>query len=218
MKLNHKAKDREHHEVAAVAALLRIEFRGVPEQCNQDDRQAGIEHSERPAEIAGRVRHQVVRNHGQSRNCDSSARRQTTDRAGEAVSREPQREQRKEQDDFSRNDGSRPGHGLHLKGESWREGSLLKRYCPSCNKAARKGATETRINPLYGWYISRIRKIAALTASAEMKRLATTVALGGANSPKLMKRMVSQKTMISSNGIGTEMFFCANINQRVWAV
>ena len=53
-------------------------------------------------------------------------------------------------------------------------------------------------------------------ASAEIKRLLTTVTLGRTNSPKLINSRTSQKTIIASNGIGTEEVFCANSNQRVW--
>jgi len=49
----------------------------------------------------------------------------------------------------------------------------------------------------------RIRKIAPVTASAERKRLATTVRIGGANTPKLRNTRNSQKISTDRNGVGT---------------
>src|SRR5215471_7346878 len=48
--------------------------------------------------------------------------------------------------------------------------------------AARKGASETFSNPASGWYISRMRKIAPETASAEMNKPTSTVRLGRSDS------------------------------------
>ena len=91
-------------------------------------------------------------------------------------------------------------------------------YCPSCVKAARKGASVARINPDPGVYISRIKRIAPETASADINKLVTIVALGRTKSPKLVKSNVSQKTSIASTGMGTEEVLCSNINQRVWPI
>ena len=49
------------------------------------------------------------------------------------------------------------------------------------------------MNPLYGWSISRMRKIEPETESAATKRAATTIVLRGANRPKLAKMTASQK-------------------------
>jgi hypothetical protein len=88
-------------------------------------------------------------------------------------------------------------------------------YWPRCVSAVRSGALETRISPAYGEYISRIKKIAPETERAETNKLTTTVALRGANRPKLMKRMVSQKISTISNGAETELTDCSASNQRV---
>src|SRR5215831_16382879 len=61
-------------------------------------------------------------------------------------------------------------------------------------------------------YISKIRKIAPDTDNAAAKRLPMAVALRGANSPKLMKTTISQKTMIASNARETEAFDCSYID------
>jgi len=53
-------------------------------------------------------------------------------------------------------------------------------HLPNCARAARKGALDTCIRPLYGVYISRIKKIAPETDSADTNKLATVVALTGA--------------------------------------
>src|SRR6267154_5159161 len=54
------------------------------------------------------------------------------------------------------------------------------------------------------------------TESAETKKLANTIALGGAKRPKLIKMIVSQKMRTASNGIETEAMLCSYINHRVW--
>ena len=48
--------------------------------------------------------------------------------------------------------------------------------------------------------MSKIKKIAPETDSAEANRLLTTVALKGAKRPKLMKMIVSQRTSMTSSG------------------
>jgi hypothetical protein len=60
-----------------------------------------------------------------------------------------------------------------------------------------------------------INRMAAETESAETSKLVSTVALAGANRPKLTKMLVSQKTTTISNGMETEMAPCAYCNQRV---
>jgi signal transduction histidine kinase len=82
-------------------------------------------------------------------------------------------------------------------------------------RAARSGALEIWISPSKGLYISRIRRIAQETDSAETNKLATTVVLAGANTPKLMKIIVSHKTRMTSSGKGTEPVLCSYINRRV---
>jgi hypothetical protein len=67
--------------------------------------------------------------------------------------------------------------------------------------APRSGALEICINPSKGLYISRIKKIAPETDSAQTNRVAIAVALRGANKPKLLKIVASQKTSTASNGI-----------------
>ena len=56
---------------------------------------------------------------------------------------------------------------------------------------ARSGPLEIRISPVKGEYISKIRKTAAETASAERNRPVTTVKFLGAKRPKLRKAIVS---------------------------
>src|SRR4029077_16007519 len=89
------------------------------------------------------------------------------------------------------------------------------RYWPRCARAKRSGALEISISPLKGVYISRIKKIAPETDNPEIHRAVTTVALRGANSPKLMKIAVSQKTKTTSMGLETEAACCSDNNQRV---
>src|SRR6516162_2978459 len=64
------------------------------------------------------------------------------------------------------------------------------------------------MTPLYGLYISNIRKIAPDTDNAAVNNVATTVALRGANSPQLTKTMVSQKTIMTTIGLDTEVAPC----------
>ena len=61
-------------------------------------------------------------------------------------------------------------------------------YWSRCVSAVRSGVLETRISPGNGEYISRIKKIAPETESAETNKLTSTVALRGESRPKLMKR------------------------------
>ena len=60
------------------------------------------------------------------------------------------------------------------------------------------------ITPLKGVYISMIKKIAPETDNPATNREAMTVPLRGAKRPKPMKITVSQKTRITSMGVGTE--------------
>src|SRR5215470_4761004 len=74
------------------------------------------------------------------------------------------------------------------------------------------------MTPLYGEYISKIKKIAPETASAETKRLLTAVALKGAKRPKLTKMTLSQRTSTTSRGSETELVACSYISQRVFPI
>src|ERR1700740_1197593 len=64
-------------------------------------------------------------------------------------------------------------------------------------------------------YISTIKKIAAETDTAEIKKLVITVALRGAKRPKLTKRAVSQKISTIRRDKDIEVAACSYINQRV---
>ena len=72
---------------------------------------------------------------------------------------------------------------------------------PRCASAARSGASETRINPSYGEYISRINRIAPEAERADANTTAMTVPLGGARRPQTTNVTVNQKTMMTSNGL-----------------
>ena len=52
-------------------------------------------------------------------------------------------------------------------------------------------------------------RIAPETDSAETNKLVTTVALGGAKRPKLIKMIVSQKISTANSGIETEAILCS---------
>ena len=52
-------------------------------------------------------------------------------------------------------------------------------YWPRCARAVRIGASEIRISPWKGVYISRIKKIAPETDRAHRNKVAITVAFGG---------------------------------------
>ena len=69
--------------------------------------------------------------------------------------------------------------------------------------------------PLYGLYISNIRKIAPDTDNAAVNNVAKTVGLRGANNPQLTKTMVSQKTIMTIIGLDTEVAPCSYNNHRV---
>ena len=64
--------------------------------------------------------------------------------------------------------------------------------------------------------MSKIKKIAPETDSAEANRLLTTVALKGAKRPKLMKMIASQRTSTISRGMATDYVSCSYISQRVF--
>jgi hypothetical protein len=81
--------------------------------------------------------------------------------------------------------------------------------------AARSDALETRTMPEYGMYISTMRKMAAETDTAAVKKLVMTVAFVGANNPKLTNKAVSQKISTTSSEKDIEVAACSNINHRV---
>src|ERR1700723_3089271 len=81
--------------------------------------------------------------------------------------------------------------------------------------AARSGALETRTMPEYGMYISTMRKTAAETDAAAIKKLGVTVAFVGANNPKLTNSAISQKIRTTSSENDIEVVPCSNINHRV---
>lgn len=58
------------------------------------------------------------------------------------------------------------------------------------------------MKPESGWFISRIRKMAPDTDNAQRSSMMMTVALRGANRPKLKWSIVSQKTSITRNVVG----------------
>src|SRR5277367_3435726 len=64
-------------------------------------------------------------------------------------------------------------------------------------------------------YISTMRKKAAETDTAAVKKLVITVAFVGANNPKLTNNAVSQKISTTSSEKDIEVAVCSNINQRV---
>src|SRR5204862_6237256 len=88
-------------------------------------------------------------------------------------------------------------------------------YWPRCSSALRIGALETLIMPSSGWLISKIIKIAPETDRAQMRSTATTVALRGANMPKLTCKTVNQKSSTTRKGIGIGLCVCSTKSQRV---
>jgi hypothetical protein len=70
------------------------------------------------------------------------------------------------------------------------------------------------MNPPKGWYSSIITKIAPAEAIAQRQSVVTTVAFGGAKSPKLKKLTARAKIRIASNGFETELFtFIRNLDK-----
>jgi len=67
------------------------------------------------------------------------------------------------------------------------------------------GWLEMRISPLNGWSNSRTRKIAPDTDNAATISAPTAVLFAGPNSPKLKKRIASQKTTMTSKGVEIEL-------------
>src|SRR5262245_48378305 len=63
----------------------------------------------------------------------------------------------------------------------------LRPYWPRCSRAVRRGSLGIRSSPSNGRFNSTIRKIAPVTESAQTKKAAMTVALGGAKRPKPKK-------------------------------
>src|SRR5215472_4453187 len=90
-------------------------------------------------------------------------------------------------------------------------------YWPSWARAARSGASEIRINPSYGVYISKISRIAPEAERADTKIVAMRVPLGAARSPQMTKITVSQKTITTNSGFDTDIAPCTYISQRVCA-
>ena len=78
-------------------------------------------------------------------------------------------------------------------------------YRPRRVSASRMGALEILIAPSNGLFSSSRRKIDPETYSAQTSKAARTVALRGANNPKLRKMMATQKTKTASNTGGIEL-------------
>src|SRR6266403_3115166 len=91
-------------------------------------------------------------------------------------------------------------------------------YWPRCSRALRIGALETLIIPRSGWFISRIIKIAPETDIAPMSSTIITVALRGANKPKLRNSMVSQKSSTTRKGTGSALCACSINSQRACSI
>ena len=89
-------------------------------------------------------------------------------------------------------------------------------YLPITRSAVRSGVSGICTNPVNGCSSSRIRKIAPATDIALTISVVTAVAFRGANKPKLMKRILSQKTTTTRNGVETVVPFCSKSSQRVW--
>ena len=68
--------------------------------------------------------------------------------------------------------------------------------------ALRAAALDSSMTPPNGWLSSRMRKKAVATESAHNPIAATMMALLGAKSPKLRKRMVTQKMTTARKGRG----------------
>ena len=64
--------------------------------------------------------------------------------------------------------------------------------------------------PSSGLFISRIRKSAPATDSAEIPSTVMTVACRGVNRPKLQKSMLSQKLSMTMNVVGNERCFLSD--------
>ena len=79
------------------------------------------------------------------------------------------------------------------------------------------GALEILIAPPNGLFNSSMRKIEPETDSAQMSKVASTVALRGANNAKLKKMIAIQKTNRASNSVGIELSASAINSQRVCA-
>lgn len=67
------------------------------------------------------------------------------------------------------------------------------------------GSLEICSSPSKGVSSSRIKKIAPETDSAQTNQTAKTVALRGANRPKVAKMTVNQKTSTTRNGVANEL-------------
>src|SRR5271170_7301090 len=88
-------------------------------------------------------------------------------------------------------------------------------YCTRYLRASRIGALDTLITPLKGLFISSIRKNALETANAQKARLTTAVTPNGANSPKLTKMKVPQKTSTIIKGTAVELLILEPVTQRI---
>src|SRR5262245_58603558 len=81
-------------------------------------------------------------------------------------------------------DGNDFAHFLLQPPEELDERSIGS-YWPRCARVNCSGALDTFTSPWKGWFISRMRRIAPATDSADTQRTAITVALRGAKRPKL---------------------------------
>src|SRR5207247_4116111 len=116
---------------------------------------------------------------------------------------------------LSRHQGDRP-RLFRLRGGFC---SLLAAgYWPRRESASRMGALEILIAPPNGLFNSSMRKIEPDTDSAQMSKVARTVALRGANNAKLKKMMAIQKTNIASNSVGIELSASEINKQTVVAI
>ena len=88
-------------------------------------------------------------------------------------------------------------------------------YWPSWARAARSGASEIRINPSNGVYISKISRIAPEAERADTKIVAMRVPLGAARSPQMTNVTVSQKTITTNSGLDTDIAPCSMQSQAL---
>src|SRR5215471_8765114 len=88
-------------------------------------------------------------------------------------------------------------------------------YLPISSTALRNGALDALMNPSKGRFISKIKKIAEETDNAQMSSTVSTTPLEGANSPKLTKRPVSQKTSTTMNVAGRLVCWPSITSKRV---
>jgi hypothetical protein len=94
----------------------------------------------------------------------------------------------------------------------------IPRHRPRCAMALWIGTGETRIHPVSGLSISRIRKVAPETQSDEASRATATKRLRGENIPQAAKITLSQNTMVTSNATEIEPFLWIMRNHRELAI